>query len=107
LISDAEARARGERAQTLRDEFLAPILGEIRDSYAQRIVEVATKELDPKRRTEAVTSLSVAIRVLDNIESGLNAFIHDGEVAAKSQLRAERIEKMPHGQRRLLSIAPY
>lgn len=106
MISDAERKARGERAATYRDEFLAPIIEENRSAYQARIIEIATTELNPRKRSEKLTALSVAIKVLGNIENGLNAIVQDGDMAAKNLLRTDVIEKMGRGERRLLEIAP-
>jgi hypothetical protein len=105
-MNDAERKARGERAKTYRDEFLVPILAESRDTYQARIIEVATTELDPKVRAEKLTALSIAVRILGNIESGLDAFVNDGAIAANSLLKAEKVEKMGRHERRLLDMVP-
>jgi hypothetical protein len=102
----SERTARGERAQRARDDIFTPILSDIRKSYSDRLVEVASKELNPAKREQAITSLSVAIRILDNIESGITAIINDGEMAKRDELRADKIEKMSKPERRLFSIAP-
>lgn len=106
-MTDAEIIARAERAKTYRDELLAPILNEQRAVYANRIVEIAATELNPKVREQKITALSYAVRILRNIETGLDAFVNDGEVAKGNKLRVEKIEKMTEPQRRLLGIAPY
>lgn len=104
--SRAERMDRGHRAQQIKDDILAPILGDIRQSYRDRIVDVASKELDPVKRERAITSLSVAIRILDHIESGITAIINDGEMAKRDEMHAKKIEKMSKPDRRLFSIAP-
>lgn len=106
-MTDAENAARGIRAEQLRAEFLDPLLGDIRNAYAARIVDVASRELDPVKRAQAITSLSVAVRILDNIEDGINAHIHDGKAAEKDMLKVETIERMSDPKRRLFGIAPY
>lgn len=104
-MSDPIEKAR--RAQMLREEFLDPIMGGIRKEYADRLVEVASKELDPKVRAEKITSLSVAIRILDNFNQGMAAIISDGELAHKQLLKAEKVEGMSRPQRRLFNAIPY
>ena len=106
-LTDKQIIDRARRAETLRDEFLVPVFGDIRQTYANRIVEIAATELDPKIRAEKITALSVAIRNLGNLEAGINAFIRDGEVAKGNLLRVEKIESMTAPQRRLFGIAPY
>lgn len=106
MSNEAERKARGERAQTYRDEFLGPILAEQRDAYTKRIVEIAATELDPKVRSEKLTALSIATRILGNIELGLDAIVNDGKLANRELLKAESVERMGKDQRRLLAIGP-
>lgn len=101
----SEATARGQRAE-LCNEFIGPILAEIRQGYLGRIAEIATTELGPKARSEKITALSVALKVLNNVENGLNAAIEAGRVAEQSLLKADRIERMGREDRRLLDIVP-
>lgn len=100
-----EKIARGERAYYSK-EFLGPICDDLRAGYAKRMVEVASRELNPKKRTEAITGLSIATRILDQIESGLDAYINDGEVTRRDKVQAESIEKMGREQRRFLDMVP-
>lgn len=102
-----ERKARGQRAAQYNDEFLRPILAENRAAYQQRIVEVATTELGPKTRAEKLTALSIAIKVLNNLESGIVAIIEDGKLADRELLSSERVENMSRADRRLLDIAPW
>jgi hypothetical protein len=105
-MTEAQAAARGIRARDYRDEFLGPILDDMRAAYANRIVEIASKEHDPKARADKLTSLSVALRILENIAGGIDAAIMDGEIAEKNMLKVEHIEKMSAPQRRIFNIAP-
>lgn len=98
---------RSRRAKMLREEFLAPIIADIRAGYTARLTDIAATELDPKAREQKITSLATALRVLDNIERGMSAIIEDGALAEKQLLRTERIEKMSAPQRRLLNLVPY
>lgn len=106
-MTDAELKARGERARVYRDEFLGPIMDEQRAAYQARIVEIATTELNPRKRAEKITALSTALKVLNNVDAGLSAAVDAGRIAEGNLLKAERIEKMGKEQRRLLSIAPF
>lgn len=101
----AEAAARGQRAE-LCNEFIGPILAEIKSGYLGRIAEVATTELSPKARSEKITALSIAMKVLANVENGLNAAIEAGNVAQQSIIKADRIERMGREERRLMDIVP-
>lgn len=106
-MNDAERKARAERAQTYRNEFLAPIIDECRQSYQARIVDIASTELDPKKREQAITALSTALRILANIDTGITAVIEDGKIADKKLLRAEEVERMNPYRRRLLDMAAW
>ncbi len=105
MSSDRDNAARGHRAAQC-NEFIGPILKDQRDAYLARIAEIASTELDPKTRTEKITALSVALKVLGNIENGLTAIIETGKVADKSILRATEVERMGRDRRRLLDMVP-
>jgi hypothetical protein len=100
-----EAAARGQRA-ALCNEFISPILAEIKSGYAARIAEIAVAELNPKTRSEKITALAIAMKVLANVENGLNNAIEAGKVAQQSLLKADKIERMGREDRRLLDIVP-
>lgn len=104
-MTDPIERAR--RALLLKEEFIDPIMGGIRQEYADRIVEVASSELDPVQRERKLTALSVAMRIADNFQQGLLAVIQDGELAHKQLLRAEKVERMSAPQRKLFNVVPY
>ena len=101
-MSDRIARA--HRAKAALDEFIAPILADARDTYARRIVEIASTELDSAKRTNKITALSTALRVIDQLESGIGAVMMDGDVAQKDKLRADSMEQMTPSKRRLLGM---
>lgn len=105
-MTDHEIAARGQRARSLMEEFVAPALGGMRDEYLARMADVATKELDPKVRADKITALSTALRILDNVTAGIEATIMDGEAAQKKLIRAEDVERMSPTKRRLFQIAP-
>lgn len=104
-MNEAQTAARGQRAQ-LCDEFIRPILDETRDGYLSRIAEIAATELDPKVRTQKITSLSIALKVLKNMDNGLSAAIEAGRVAEKNLIRSDEIERLGSERRRLLDIVP-
>lgn len=101
----AETAARGQRAE-LCDEFIGPMLREIRTSYMERMAEIASTELNPRKRSEKITALSIGLKVLGNIENGLKSAIQDGNVAQASILKAREIEKMGVHERRILDMIP-
>jgi hypothetical protein len=104
-MNDFEAAARGQRA-TQAKEFIDPILADIRGQYMERIAQIASTELDPKKRTDALTSLSVALRILNAMREGIDTIIQDGVMAEKSIIKVENIERMGPHKRRLFDIAP-
>jgi len=104
-LTDYEAAARGQRAKQAA-EFVGPILASHRSEYLDKIALIATTELDAKKRADAITSLSVAMKILGNIESALTAAIQDGDMAEKSIIRADNVAKMSDHKRRLFEFAP-
>ena len=106
-MTEAERIARAHRAQAALDEFLSPMFAEIKDEYRDRIAEVAVTELHPGTRADKLTTLAVALRVVNSLESGMAAIVLDGEVARKDKVRADRIEQMSDAQQRLLKITGY
>lgn len=101
----AETAARGQRA-SLCNEFIGPMLKEIEASYMERMAEIAATELNPKSRAEKITALSIGLKVLRNIEGGLNAAIEAGKMAQNSILKADQIERMGREDRRILDMIP-
>ena len=104
LLQDAVAK--GQRAEAAWTEFVALPLEDMVGEYTARIVEIANTELNPAKRSEKLTALSNGIRIAENIRSGLQAAIKDGETAQKELLRARKIEDMTAPQRRLLGLVP-
>jgi hypothetical protein len=49
-----------------------------------RIAEIAATELNPKVRTEKITALSIALKVLGNLTNGCNSAIEAGELAQRN-----------------------
>ena len=105
-MNEHESAARGQRAETCYNEFIGPELATIRASYTARIADIAVKELDPKARTEKITALSFALRILDNVNTGIVAIVEDGKLAEKNMLRADEVERMTPSKRKLFNIAP-
>lgn len=101
----AEAAARGQRAD-LCNEFIGPILKDIREGYTSRIAEIAATEINANIRCEKITALSFALRILTNVENGLDAAIEAGHVAQRSLLRTDEIERLSDNTRRLLETVP-
>lgn len=106
-MTNSDPIERARRAELLREEFLDPIMGDIRKSYAERIVEIAATELNPKTREQKITALSVAIRILDNVQQGLLATIMDGEIAHRNLIKHDKIEAMTAPQRRIFGLVPH
>ena len=104
-MNDFEAAARGQRA-SLAGEFIGPVLADHRNAYLARIAEIATTELDANNRADKLTALSLALKMVSAIETGIATAVQDGEMAQSKILQAESIEKMSVHKRRLLNIAP-
>lgn len=98
--------ARAGNAQRAWDEFVAPVVTEMRETYAARIVEIAAAELSRDKRSDKITALSNAVRILGQIEAGMKEAIRDGDVARVEKLRTGKIEALTEPKRRLLGIAP-
>ncbi len=92
------------RANAAWEEFFAPMIGELRAAYSERIVELANTELSRDSRADKITALSNALKILATLESGMLEAVRDGELAKAEKLRAAKIEQMTKPQRRLLSI---
>lgn len=103
--NDAQTAARGQRAQ-LCAEFIKPPLDEMRDAYLQRIADIAATELNPKVRSEKITALSVALKVLGNLTNNLKSAIEAGELAEKNLIRSDEIERLGREQRRIFDLVP-
>jgi hypothetical protein len=104
-MTEAERIARAHRATAALDEFLTPMFDDLREEYRNRISEVATTELHPGTRADKITTLSVALRVVDTLKSGMAEIVRDGELARRDKLRADDIARMSDAQQRLLRIA--
>lgn len=106
-MNEAQRIGKGQRAQAALDEFLTPMFDNLRDEYLSRIAEVAATELHPTNRADKITALSVALRVVDTLRSGMAEVVLDGELARKDKLKADRVERMSDAQQRLLKITGY
>ena len=105
-MTEAERIARSHRASSAWDEFFGPMIGEMRSAYTDRMVELANSELARDKRSDKLTALANAMKILGNLESGMQAIIRDGDVAQREKLRADKVEQMTAPQRRLLNIVP-
>lgn len=106
-MNEADRLANAEQAKRAYEQYIEPMFDELRNEYGDRIVEVATTELDPKKRCDKLTALSVAHKIADTLDAGMKAMIADGEFALRERIRAEHIEQMSAPRRRLLGIAPF
>ena len=104
-MNDFEAAARGQRASQAK-EFIDPILSDIRGQYMERMAQIASTELDPRKRTDAITALSTGLRIVNAMREGIEAIVQDGVMAEKSIIKVENIERMGTHKRRLFAIAP-
>lgn len=106
-MNPQERASRANRAELAYREFMEPMLDELKNVYSERLVEVANAELSRDKRADKITALSNALKILSTLDAGMQTIMRDGEVANAEMLKADRIEKMPAPQRRLLGIAPY
>lgn len=106
-MTPAERIEHARRAMLAWEEFFEPMIGELRNAYAERMVIVANDELNPRKRADKLTALSNAMKILGTLESGMREMLRDGELAQQEKLRADKLENMAPSQRRLLNIAPF
>ena len=105
-MTEAERASLGHRAQTALDEFIGPAVQAYRTTLLARIGDVATTELDSRKRADKLSSLSLALRVADEIEGGLKDMVRDGEYAVAQMERIDKIERMTPAKRSLLNVGP-
>jgi hypothetical protein len=106
-LTDAQRVARGHRARQCLDEFVTPEFSYARQVYLARMADVAATELHPQLRADKLTTLSLAVRVLDEVERSISGVMHEGEHVRAEMIRAEKLESLTDAQQRLLRIAPY
>lgn len=106
-MNDAERINRATRAQAAWEEFMAPMIAELKAEYTQRLVDVASQELSRDKRSDKITALSNALKIVGNLETGMQAIIKDGEMAHRELVRSDNIERLTAPQRRLLNAIPY
>lgn len=105
-LSENQRIERARRAKAAYDEFVSPALEEIRNAYGDRIVEIASTELNRDKRTDKLTALSTALRILEQVEGGLQTIIVDGQMAHQSKMRAAEMEQLSPARRRFLNMVP-
>lgn len=96
-LSDEEKKARGFRAKSAMDEFLAPALKAIEAEYLTALTTLAANE---PWATNKLTKLAVAQRVIKAVEQHVIASVMDGEVASHNLERAKKIAALPEAKRR-------
>lgn len=105
-MNEAHRIGRAHRAQAALDEFLTPMFDALEAEYTARMIEIANTELSRERRTDKITALALALKIVRTTRSGMNEYVRDGELARDSKLRAQSVEKMTAPQRRLFAIGP-
>lgn len=80
------------------------MISALRTEYTDRLTEVASTELHPGQRSDKITTLSVALKVLGTLEAGMLEAIRDGDVAKANKLRADSIADLSDARQRLLKI---
>jgi hypothetical protein len=106
-MTPQERIAKASQARFAFDEFIGPMLDALHDEYTSRLVEIASTELHPAQRSDKITALSNALKIVANLKAGMIEAIRDGELAKIEKLRAERVEQMSDAQQRLLKITGY
>lgn len=108
-LSDTQRIARGTRAARAIEEFVGPEFAHARETFGARIAEVAATELHPTIRQEKITTLALAIRVLNEVENAITTVMRDGEHVRAQMIRAEKIEHLSDSAQRLIRIGgtPY
>lgn len=96
--TDVDAVARGNRWQTFYGEEggLGDMLTAMRRSYFERAAQLKPGDID------ALMALSLADRIVAEIDGQVRAIIVEGEVAAADRKRAEQIAALPEAMRRRL-----
>ena len=102
-----ELAARGERADICYNEFVGPALKEQRKVYAERIAEIAVNEPDAQKRADMITTLSTAMKIIDNIDTAIRCLIEEGKVAQIATLKIDEIDAMTEPSRRLREFLPH
>lgn len=93
-----------ERARLARlalTDFLAPAFDVVRAEYGSRLTAVCAAK---PWATNEIAALANAARIVDEVQSQIEALVRDGDEARHSLDRAKRIEGMSPAKRRLLSI---
>lgn len=96
-LSDEEKKARGYRAKSAMDEFLAPAMKALEAEYLVALTTLAASE---PWATDKLTKLAVAQRVIKTVEQHIIAAVMDGEVASQNLERAKKIAALPEAKRR-------
>jgi hypothetical protein len=103
-LTDTQRVARGTRAQRAIEEFVGPEFAHAREIYSARLAEVAATELHPTIRQEKITTLALAIRVLNEVESAITTVMRDGEHMRSLMISAEALENLSDARQRLIRI---
>lgn len=95
---DTDAVARGHRWGSFYGEQggLSDMLEAMRRSYFERASQLKPGDID------ALMALSLADRIVAEIDGQVRAIIVEGEVAATDRKRAEQIAALPEAMRRRL-----
>jgi hypothetical protein len=93
MNDNALRMAEAEAADEAMKRFLRPAFTVVRDEYINRLRAAALKDLSLGAFTN-MTNLSVALKVMDEVQAQLEALIADGKVAADDAGRASRIAAM-------------
>lgn len=100
-MTNAERIARAERAKAALDEFLAPAMEHVMTDYNRRIIEIAA---ETPWKTEPISKLAQAFKIVRTVEAHLQALVMDGELARQDMSYAAQIERIPVEKRKVLGL---
>jgi hypothetical protein len=91
--------AEAESAKAAYERFVGPAIGVIREDYTKKLASIAVQPMEG-RVLAGVQNLSLALRVLNEVEGQLRALIADAAVARADMDRAGAIARMSPEARR-------
>jgi hypothetical protein len=99
-LTPEERLRRAERAKLAYEEFVKPEMDFAREHYTRRLVEIATQEMDSRRRADKIANLSVALRIHEEIDKGFQLLAEDGSAAAAAKQQSPDRRRNPGGRGR-------
>lgn len=91
--------AEADAAKAAWDRFIAPALATIRADYMAKLTQEAVKPMEG-RALQAVQTLSLGLRVTEQIDAQMKSLIVDGQAAQADLDRAGELARMSPEARR-------